>query len=88
MRVMFVGAKAQARLSHNILRRKGHTVPIIFDRAEGTPPPWDCKVFSDPEMFDSFARTCEGFVVCIGGNTARIALIIPIASKHSGSGPY
>jgi sugar O-acyltransferase (sialic acid O-acetyltransferase NeuD family) len=67
MRIFVVGAKAQARLSCAILRKQGHTAPIVFDADASAPAPWDgCEIFHDESEFDVRAATCDGFLVCLG----------------------
>jgi sugar O-acyltransferase (sialic acid O-acetyltransferase NeuD family) len=66
MRVFFVGGASQARLCYNIIKKRGHEVPIIYDRTSGLAPPWDCVLFDDETAIPEHARTCEGFLVCIG----------------------
>ncbi len=66
MRVLFVGGASQARLCYNIIRKAGHEVPIIYDRTKGLVPAWNCAVFDDEDRLPEPARSCEGFLVCIG----------------------
>jgi sugar O-acyltransferase (sialic acid O-acetyltransferase NeuD family) len=66
MRVFVVGAKSQARLSHQILLAQGHSAPYVFDQDTTLPPPWDCVLISDHQEIDRYARHCDGFLVCIG----------------------
>ena len=66
MRVFFVGGASLARLCHNILKKEGHEVPLIYDRTKGLAPPWDFVVFDDETAIPMHARTCEAFLVCIG----------------------
>jgi sugar O-acyltransferase (sialic acid O-acetyltransferase NeuD family) len=71
MRVFFVGAKSQARLCYNMLRKSGHTVPFVYDRAEGTAAPWECVLFHDDKLFETYAKSCDAFLVCIAGEHGR-----------------
>jgi sugar O-acyltransferase (sialic acid O-acetyltransferase NeuD family) len=66
-RVFFVGATGQAKLCRLILERDGHHVPIVFDRSEKVTKPFDCELFHDQEQFEDKARSCDAFLVCIGG---------------------
>src|SRR5438046_3110909 len=66
MKIFVVGAKAQARMIHNIIEDAGHTAPYVFDQDPEVSPPWDCELVRNDADFDSAARKCEGFVVCIG----------------------
>ena len=66
MKVFFVGGASQGRICHNIIKRQGHEVPVIYDRTKGLSPPWDCKVIDDESAIPEHALTCEGFLVCIG----------------------
>jgi sugar O-acyltransferase (sialic acid O-acetyltransferase NeuD family) len=66
MKVFFVGGASLARLCHNILKKQGHEVPLIYDRTKGLAPPWDCVVFDNEAAIPTHARTCEAFLVCIG----------------------
>ena len=66
MKVFFVGGSSFARLCHNILKKEGHEVPLLYDRTKGLVPPWDCFVFDDEAAIPMHARTCEAFLVCIG----------------------
>src|SRR5215831_13715656 len=66
MHIFIVGAKAQARLSHTILKKQGHTAPLVFDADASLPAPWDCEIFHDESQFDKRAVTCDGFLVCLG----------------------
>jgi sugar O-acyltransferase (sialic acid O-acetyltransferase NeuD family) len=77
MRIFIVGAKAQARLSHQVLIAQGHAVPYVFDHDSTLSAPWDCLLLHEEADFDRYARKCEGFLVCLGdverGKT-RVAL--------------
>jgi sugar O-acyltransferase (sialic acid O-acetyltransferase NeuD family) len=66
MKVFFIGGASLARLCHNILKKEGHEVPLIYDRTKGLVPPWNCIVFDDERTIATHARTCEAFLVCIG----------------------
>jgi sugar O-acyltransferase (sialic acid O-acetyltransferase NeuD family) len=66
MRVFFVGGASLAKLCYNIIRKNGHEVPFVYDRTKGLKPPWDCVVFDDEAAIPEHARTCDGFLVCIG----------------------
>jgi len=68
MKIFVVGGSHQARLCYNILTKHGHAVPVIFDRTVGLRPPWDCELFHDEAAICDRARTCEGFLVCIGND--------------------
>lgn len=67
MNVFFVGGTGQARLCHHILQKLGHQAPYMFDRTKGMKPPWDCFLFDDETLISQYAKRCEGFIVCIGG---------------------
>jgi sugar O-acyltransferase (sialic acid O-acetyltransferase NeuD family) len=71
MRIFIVGAKAQARLAYNMLTKAGHSLPIVYDREKGLSPPWECTLISDENLFDEYARRCEGFVVCVAGDNGK-----------------
>jgi sugar O-acyltransferase (sialic acid O-acetyltransferase NeuD family) len=66
MEIFIVGAKAQARLSHQVLTAQGHTSRYVFDQDRTLSPPWDCVLVHDEAEFDTYARKCEGFLVCLG----------------------
>jgi len=66
MRVFFIGGASQARLCYNIIKKKGHEVPVIYDSTKGLTAPWDCVVFDNEEAIPDYACTCDGFLVCIG----------------------
>lgn len=72
MRVFFVGGASLARLCHNIIRRNGHHVPVVYDCTKGLAPPWDCFLFDDEAAIPEHAVTCEGFLVCIGDDHGEI----------------
>lgn len=67
MRVFFVGATGQAKLCRLFLEDQGHTVPTVFDRSRAVARPFDCDLFHDPDLIKIKARTCDAFLVCIGG---------------------
>ncbi|MGD9838212.1 MAG: NeuD/PglB/VioB family sugar acetyltransferase [Afipia sp.] len=71
MRVFLVGAKAQGRLAHNMIIKRGHTVPVVYDRDSSLLPPWECTFISDEGVFDEHARQCDGFLVCVAGDRGR-----------------
>jgi sugar O-acyltransferase (sialic acid O-acetyltransferase NeuD family) len=71
MRVFIVGAKSQARLCYNMLRKSGHTAPFVYDRAEGLAAPWDCTLFRDEKLFEAYAKRCDAFLVCIAGEHGK-----------------
>src|SRR5580698_6601357 len=85
MRVFFFGGKDQARLNYSILRKQGHTVPFVFDSDPRVAPGWDCVTFSDAEKIESYARQCDGFLVCIGNET-RGRLRVQISLRFLGMG--
>jgi sugar O-acyltransferase (sialic acid O-acetyltransferase NeuD family) len=66
MKVFFVGGASQARLCYNIIKKNGHDVPVIYDSTKELRAPWNCVVFDNEEAIPEYARTCEGFLVCIG----------------------
>jgi sugar O-acyltransferase (sialic acid O-acetyltransferase NeuD family) len=67
MRVFFFGGRAQARLNHAILTRRGHEVPYVFDHNRDIPRPFECEMFHDEALVETYAKRCEGFVVCMSG---------------------
>src|SRR5437588_10338923 len=71
MRVFFIGGASLARLCYNIIKKLGHEVPVVYDRTKGLTPPWDCLLFDDESAIPEHARTCEGFLVCIGDAHGR-----------------
>jgi len=93
MRIFFVGAASLARLNYNIIKKLGHVVPIIYDRTKGLTPPWDCVLFDDENAISEHARTCEGFLVCIGDSHGQARVhysrqlrdldLKPISAIHS-----
>jgi UDP-perosamine 4-acetyltransferase len=93
MRVLMLGAGAQARLSHVILRALGHTVPHLFDRDSSIALPWDCELFHDESEIPLVAAECDAFLVAISGiyqgeTRIRLArrmerLLSPISAIHS-----
>jgi sugar O-acyltransferase (sialic acid O-acetyltransferase NeuD family) len=67
VKVFFVGGGILARMCHDMIKRQGHEVPVIYDRTKGmSPPPWDCTLIDDESAIPEYARTCDGFLVCIG----------------------
>ena len=71
MRVFVVGAKAQARLVHNMLVKAGHTAPFVYDRNPKVNKPWECTLFSDDNKLDKYASECDAFIVCVAGGYGR-----------------
>jgi sugar O-acyltransferase (sialic acid O-acetyltransferase NeuD family) len=66
MRVLIVGAGAQARLGHMILLTRGDCSPYVFDENPNVAAPWeDCVVFHDWSDLPKYASECQGFLVCI-----------------------
>jgi hypothetical protein len=55
-----------------MITKSGHEVPFIYDSTKGLRAPWDCFVFDDESAIPQYARTCEGFLVCIGGSHGEI----------------
>jgi sugar O-acyltransferase (sialic acid O-acetyltransferase NeuD family) len=94
MRLFMIGAKAQARMIHNILTKDGHTVPYVYDQDRDAVAPWACELIHDEDQIEGYARKCEGFVVCVGdverGET-RVRLskqlegygLSPVSALHS-----
>jgi sugar O-acyltransferase (sialic acid O-acetyltransferase NeuD family) len=66
-RVFFVGATGQAKICRIFLEEQGHSVPVVFDLSTMVPKPFDCDLFHDPAMIETKARSCDAFLVCIGG---------------------
>jgi sugar O-acyltransferase (sialic acid O-acetyltransferase NeuD family) len=66
MRIFLVGAGAQARLSGEILRRRGHVIAFAYDANPAATLPWsDCTILRNEHEIDLYAHECEGFLVCI-----------------------
>jgi sugar O-acyltransferase (sialic acid O-acetyltransferase NeuD family) len=92
LKVFFVGGASQARLCYNILRKEGHEVPVVYDMTEGLTVPWGAPVFHDENAIPEHARSCEGFLVCIGdvhgyirtrySNQLRALGLAPVAAIH------
>ncbi len=72
MRIFFAGGASLARLCHNILRKQGHDVPVVYDRTQGLKPAWDCFLFDDESAIPRYAVSCEGFLVCIGDDYGKV----------------
>jgi sugar O-acyltransferase (sialic acid O-acetyltransferase NeuD family) len=66
MDIYVVGARAQARVSHQTLVAEGHRAPYVFDHDRSVSKPWDCELIHDDSDFERYARKCEAFLVCIG----------------------
>ena len=66
MDIFIVGAKAQARLSYQILLSEGHRAPYVFDQDRTVVKPWECVLLHDEADFDAYAAKCDGFLVCLG----------------------
>jgi sugar O-acyltransferase (sialic acid O-acetyltransferase NeuD family) len=93
MKVFFIGGGSLARQCYNIIRKSGHEVPIIYDSTKNLPAPWNCVVFDDEAAIPKYARSCQGFLVCIGGANGEIRVrysrqleelgLSPISAIHS-----
>lgn len=66
--VFMVGATGQAKLCRLFLEDQGYEVTTVFDQNPALGKPFPCEMFHDLSEFEYRARTCEGFIVCIGGN--------------------
>jgi UDP-perosamine 4-acetyltransferase len=66
VRVFVVGGRSQALVSYQILKAAGHSAPYVFDLDRSIRPPWDCVLVHDDADFETQARKCDGFIVCIG----------------------
>jgi hypothetical protein len=51
--------------------RQGHSVPLVFDRSALVEKPFDCELFHDPNEIEDRAKSCDAFLVCIGGNYGK-----------------
>jgi sugar O-acyltransferase (sialic acid O-acetyltransferase NeuD family) len=67
MNVFFYGAASQAKLCQRILRAQGHNVTHVYDTREEARLPGNATQTSDPAIIDDFARECDAFLVCVGG---------------------
>jgi sugar O-acyltransferase (sialic acid O-acetyltransferase NeuD family) len=68
MQLIFVGAGAQARLNYVIVNKNGHSVPYAFDRKRDVAVPWPCTLFHNEGEIETYARHCDGFLVCIAND--------------------
>jgi sugar O-acyltransferase (sialic acid O-acetyltransferase NeuD family) len=85
MRILIIGAQAQARLSYEILKSQGHTVPYVFDQRMDVSVPWPCILFHDEAQIPIYAGNCDGFLVCVS-DTERGELRVRLSRKMEVSG--
>jgi sugar O-acyltransferase (sialic acid O-acetyltransferase NeuD family) len=85
MRILMIGAQAQARLSYEILKNQGHTVPFVFDQRTDLSAPWPCILFHDEEQIAIYAAECDGFLVCVS-DTERGELRVRLSRRMEATG--